>query len=86
MHAPKRLFFTTASGFCLVLFCLDAKKNQKKSRQNPIAPRVFAIPRLPMCSSACIYFLSSCVMVYHGLFIFFSAVACAVSTNSKLPI
>jgi len=40
------------SGFCLVLFCLDAKKNQKKSRQNPIAPRVFASLRLPMRNNA----------------------------------
>jgi len=36
----------TTSGFCIVLFAL-MQKEPKKSRQNPIAPRVFALPTPP---------------------------------------
>jgi len=36
----------------LFLFWLNPKKKQKKSRQSPIPPGVFASPRLPRSNSA----------------------------------
>jgi hypothetical protein len=53
-------------------FCLDAKRNKKIKAKPPNlwSGRVFAFPRLPMCSLALSYFSSSCVMGYHNTFIF----------------
>ncbi len=43
--------FTITPFYNIVLFAL-MQKEPKKSRQNTIAPRVFAIPRFPTCNSA----------------------------------
>ena len=74
-----------AYGFCLFLFCLDAKKKQKKSRQNPIAPRVFALPAPPRVQqrySLLYIFLRDAVSL---LVYVFTTAACAVSSIPKLP-
>jgi len=74
----------TTSDFYLFLFWLDPKKKQKKSRQSPIPPGVFAILRLPRCNSVPFYLLACCVIRCFNYVSFFGWRACAV--YSGLPL
>ena len=60
------LFQTQAFWLHVVLFVL-AQKEPKKPRRIPIAPRVFAFPRLPMCNGALFYLLAGCVIRWFRL-------------------
>jgi hypothetical protein len=57
-------FVQTPSGFYHFLFALTQKET-KKSRQT-LSSAALPCLRLPKCNGVLIYFLASCVMVYHN--------------------